>query len=117
MRFSLRMVFMVVSLGSDCVAQCMARDSGFAIRDFKISRISYPGTRIPSPVASFHLFDISRFLTVVQRCFGRAVEPEDSEISFAGHRGLPFAFLIRLRTQLVAGHRERGNCRIARASC
>jgi hypothetical protein len=100
------------------------RNAWPAIRDFKISRIpflqsriSYPGTRIPSPAASFHLLEISRFPTVVQRGFGRAVEPEDGEISFAGHRGLPVTFLIRLGPQRVTGHREWGNCRIARASC
>ena len=80
----------------------MTRDSGIVIRDLKYpashipspgSRISHPGTRIPSPASSLHLLEISRLPTFVHRGFGRAVEPEDGEISFAGHRGLPVAFL------------------------
>jgi hypothetical protein len=48
--------------------------------------------KIRKAVSSFNLLDVSRLPALVDGGFGRAVEPEDSEITSAGHSGEPVAF-------------------------
>src|SRR5215470_492886 len=43
--------------------------------------------------SSLHLLDISGFPAFVDRCFGRAVEPQNREIALAWHGGEPVALL------------------------
>src|SRR5262245_39075790 len=47
--------------------------------------------------SSLHLLDIARFPAFVNRCLGRAVEPQNREIAFAWHRPQPVALLARGR--------------------